>query len=529
MTRDRDVELMNLPQDRARAVAIFGTASDVGKTAVAAGLCRLLARRGISVAPFKAQNMALNSFVTPEGGEIGRAQAMQAQACGRDPHVDMNPILLKPESDRRAQVIVRGQVSHSLEAQAYFDRRDELWTVVHESYDRLAHTCEAIVIEGAGSAAEVNLREHDLVNWRMAHWADASVLLVADIDRGGVFAQALGTLDLLTPHERRRVIGLVVNKFRGDPQLFADGVRYLESRTGLPVCLVPFLRDAHLDQEDSLDLARDAQRAFSDSSVNVAVVLVTRMSNFTDFNALAREKDVNLQYVGIPEALDRADVVILPGSKNTLADLRDLIERGFEPALKAHVDRGGELLGICGGYQMMGRHIHDPDGLEGGGASSGFGFLDIRTELKSPKICRRIRGRISTLEGLGDCVIEGYEIHMGRIMGDTIPPCFAVHSPSSEGKFNSVDPAADEEEGTWTLGGRVWGTSIHGLFDQASFRRGWIDRARIRKGFPALGIASSQSPSNSLDCALDRWADHLERHVNLTPIIDCLGRSFLSR
>jgi adenosylcobyric acid synthase len=345
----------------------LGTASDVGKTAVAAGLCRLLTRQGIRVAPFKAQNMALNSFVTPEGGEIGRAQALQARACGLEPHVDMNPILLKPESDRRAQVIIRGQALHSLEAQAYFDRRDDLWTVVHESYDRLAETCEAIVIEGAGSAAEVNLREHDLVNWRMAHWADANVLLVADIDRGGVFAQVLGTLDLLAPDERRRVIGLVVNKFRGDPHLFADGLRYLEARTGLPVWLVPFLRDAHLDQEDCLDLASDSQLAFSDSALNVAVVLVPRLSNFTDFNALAREEDVNLRYVATPAELDRADVVILPGTKNTLADLHDLFERGFGPALKAHVDRGGELLGICGGYQMMGRHIHDPDGLEAGG------------------------------------------------------------------------------------------------------------------------------------------------------------------
>ena len=518
---------MTPAKHRAKAIAVLGTASDVGKTAVAAGLCRLLARQGISVAPFKAQNMALNSFVTPEGGEIGRAQALQAQACGLEPHVDMNPILLKPESDRRSQVIIRGQALHSLEAQAYFDRRDELWTIVHESYDRLATTCEAIVIEGAGSAAEVNLREHDVVNWRMAHWADANVLLVADIDRGGVFAQVLGTLDLLAPDERRRVIGLVINKFRGDPHLFADGVQYLESRTRLPVWLVPFLRDAHLDQEDRLDLASASQRAFSDSSVNVAVVLLPRLSNFTDFNALAREEDVSLRYVSTPEELDRADVVILPGTKNTLADLHDLFERWFGPALKAHVDRGGELLGICGGYQMMGRHIHDPDGLEAGGSSPGFGFLDIQTELKSPKICRRIRGRVSVLEGLRDCMIEGYEIHMGRIIGDTMPPCFTLHLPATDGKSGSPDPGPDEEEGTWADGGRVWGTSIHGLFDHASFRRGWIDRARIRKGYPALGLPASPSPSASLDCALDRWADHLERHVNLTPIIKGFGRSFL--
>lgn len=515
-------------QPRARAIAVLGTASDVGKTAVSAGLCRILVRHGIRVAPFKAQNMALNSFVTPEGGEIGRAQALQARACGLDPHVDMNPILLKPESDRRSQVIVRGQAIQSLEAQAYFDRREEIWAIVRESYDRLAGAYEAIVIEGAGSAAEVNLREHDVVNWRTARWADAKVLLVADIDRGGVFAQMLGTLDLLAPDERRRVIALVVNKFRGDPRLFADGQQYLEARTGLPVWLVPFLPDAHLDQEDRLDLAASAQRAFLDSSVNVAVVLLPRLSNFTDFNALAREEGLSLRYVATPEDLSHADVIILPGTKNTLDDLRYLVERGFGPAFKAHVDRGGELIGICGGYQMMGRHIHDPDGLEAGGSSPGFGFLDIQTELKSPKICRRVRGRVSALEGLDDCVIEGYEIHMGRITGRTRSSCFTLHRPATDEAFRSCDPSLSEEEGTWAFGGRVWGTSIHGLFDHASFRLGWMNRARTRKGLPAIGLATHLSASASLDSALDRWADHLERHMNLASIIEGFERSFPS-
>jgi adenosylcobyric acid synthase len=520
---------MTITKHRARAVAVLGTASEVGKTTVAAGLCRLLARQGIRVAPFKAQNMALNSFVTPEGGEIGRAQALQAQACGLEPHVDMNPILLKPESDRQSQVIIRGQALHSVEAQAYFDRRDELWTVVHESYDRLAESYEAIIIEGAGSAAEVNLREHDLVNWRMAHWADAKVLLVADIDRGGVFAQVLGTLDLLTPDERRRVVGLVINRFRGDPHLFADGVRYLESHTGLPVWLVPFLRDAHLDQEDSLDLTTASHQTFSDSCVNVAVVLVPRLSNFTDFNALAREEEVRLRYVAAPQELTHADVVILPGTKNTLADLQYLSTRGFGPALKTHVERGGELIGICGGYQMMGREIRDPDGLEAGGSSPGFGFLDIQTLLKSPKICRRIRGRVSALAGLRDRVIEGYEIHMGRIIGQTGPPCFTLHLAALDGTSGLFDPVLDEEEGTWTCGGRVWGTSIHGLFDHPSFRQGWINRARTRKGFPALRLPARQSPSASLDSALDRWADHLERHMNLTSFVEGFRGTFFRR
>lgn len=529
LVHSREYDTMNLAQPRARALAVLGTASDVGKTAVAAGLCRLLSRQGISVAPFKAQNMALNSFVTPEGGEIGRAQALQARACGLEPHVDMNPILLKPESDRRSQVIIRGQTLHSLEAQAYFDRRDDLWTIVHESYDRLAESYEAIVIEGAGSAAEVNLREHDLVNWRMAHWADAQVFLVADIDRGGVFAQVLGTLDLLTPDERRRVVGLLINKFRGDPHLFSDGVEYLESRTGLPVWLIPFLRDAYLDQEDSLDLTSTPQRTFSDSAVNVAVVLVPRLSNFTDFNALAREEDVRLQYVRTPEELAAADVVILPGTKNTIADLQYLAERGFGPVLKTYVDRGGELIGICGGYQMMSRDIRDPEGLEGGGSSQGLNFLNIRVELRSPKICRRIRGRVSALEGLRGCAIEGYEIHMGRIIGEARPPCFSLHRPGTQDGSDALAPGSDEDEGTWAFGGRVWGTSIHGLFDHPSFRREWVNRARTRKGLPAVSHPPYPSPSAVLDSALDRWADHLERHMNLVAIIKDLGRSVQSR
>ena len=333
---------MTISGTPAKALAILGTGSDVGKTLIVAGICRLLSRRGVWVAPFKAQNMALNSFVTIDGGEIGRAQALQAQACGIEPTVDMNPILLKPESDSRSQVVVKGKVYEALDALAYFERKETLFNIVRDCYARLASEYECVVIEGAGSAAEINLRDRDIVNWPVVELADASVVLVADIDRGGVFAQIIGTLDLLAPHERLRVRGVIVNKFRGDRRLFEDGVRLLEERTGLPILgVVPYLRDLRLDQEDSLDLSHSRSVQFKSEVTNIAVVLLPRMSNFTDFNALAAEKDVALRFASSPEDLQGADVVILPGSKNTLEDLDYLATSAFPDALRSHVAQRG--------------------------------------------------------------------------------------------------------------------------------------------------------------------------------------------
>lgn len=356
---------------KAESLAILGTGSDVGKSVLTAGICRLLSRIGVHVAPFKAQNMSLNSFVTPEGGEIGRAQALQATACGIPPHVDMNPILLKPESDSCSQVVVLGRAFAKQEASAYFDGRRILWSIVEDSYARLANQYEMMVIEGAGSAAEVNLRKQDLVNWPVVKMADAHVLLVADIDRGGVFAQILGTLDLLEPEERDRVCGVVVNKFRGDAELFTDGVRFLESRSGVPVLgVIPYLRDLMLDQEDSLGHVIHQGARFASDRVNIAVILLPHMSNFTDFNILSAEEDVALKYARTPAMLSDADIVIIPGSKSSVADLSYLREKGFVPLLEKHLQHEREMIGICGGYQMLGRMIVDPDHVEQGGISS---------------------------------------------------------------------------------------------------------------------------------------------------------------
>jgi adenosylcobyric acid synthase len=457
--------------------------------------------------------MALNSFVTFDGGEIGRAQALQAQACGIEPTVDMNPILLKPESDSRSQVIVKGQVYEVLDALAYFERRETLFKIVRDCYARLATEYECVVIEGAGSAAEINLRDRDMVNWPVVELADASVVLVADIDRGGVFAQIIGTLDLLAPHERKRVLGVIVNKFRGDRRVFEDGVRILEMRTGLPVLgVVPYLRKLRLDQEDSLDLVRFRSVQFKPDLINVAVVLLTRMSNFTDFNALAAEKDVALRFAASPDDLRGADVVIIPGSKNTLEDLDYLMTSGFSGALESHVHRGAELVGICGGYQMLGQEIADPKGLERGGTSTGLGFLDVTTELDAPKICRQVRAT-SLLHGVEQhAPVCGYEIHMGRTSRGTANPCFQIEASEIwEGTARGDEGAASEN-------GCIWGTSIHGLFDQAGFRRGWLNRVRGRKGLSPISPRESELVTTQLRAELDRWADHLEQYVNMDAI-----------
>jgi len=504
---------------QARAVAILGTGSDVGKSLIATGICRLLARRGVGVAPFKAQNMALNSFVTFDGGEIGRAQALQAQACGIEPTVEMNPILLKPVSDARSQVVVRGTVYETLDALSYYERKEMLFNIVQECYARLAGEYECVVIEGAGSAAEINLRDRDMVNWPVVEFADASVVLVADIDRGGVFAQIIGTLDLLAPHERRRVRGLIVNKFRGDCRLLDDGICMLEARTGLPVLgVVPFLRDLRLDQEDSLDLTRSRSTEFQPDFINIAVVLLPRMSNFTDFNALTAEKDVVLRFAASPNDLHGADVVILPGSKNTLGDLDYLVTSGFSDALESHVHRGGELIGVCGGYQMLGQEIADPKGLERGGTSLGLEFLDVTTQLEAPKICRQVSA-VSLLQGVAPHLpVRGYEIHMGRTSRGTVNPCFHIETTKRVGANQG------ENEGAVSESGLVWGTSIHGLFDQPEFRRGWLNRVRGRKGLALISPHESELVEAHLRGELDRWADHIERHVDMNAIYSiCIG------
>ncbi len=504
-----------------KALAILGTGSDVGKSLVAAAICRLLYRAGNNVAPFKAQNMSLNSFVTPDGGEMGRAQVLQAQACGLTPNVVMNPILLKPEADSRSQVIVQGKVWECQEAKDYFAKKAVLWELVKSSYEELAKNHEVIVIEGAGSAAEMNLRDRDIVNWPVAELADAAVILVADIDRGGVFAQVIGTMDLLAPEERKRVIGVIINKFRGDLTLFDDGVKIIEKRTGVPVFgVIPYLRDLELDQEDSVDIERFRWTTFGQETVNVAVVLLPRMSNFTDFNQLAAESDVALRYVASPQELQGADIIILPGSKTTIEDLNYLRKAKFEEGIIEHAKRGGETIGICGGFQMLGGNINDPQHVETGGCSKGLGLLEVETELLTSKETVQVRARTSVGAWDQQHMVEGYEIHMGLTSrGKRALPCFSilpktVHSSSGQ--------AFERDDGAMRADGLVWGTYIHGVFDQPGFRREWLNRVRVRKKLPPLDVEMSESVSTRLTHALDRWADHLGTFVNMKRIFSAL-------
>lgn len=496
-----------------KALAIFGTGSDVGKSLVTAGLGRIFHRSGVRVAPFKAQNMSLNSFVTAEGGEMGRAQVLQARACGLHPHVDMNPILLKPEADRRSQVVVQGTVWGSREAGSYFDAQTGLAHYVRQSYERLAAQHELIVIEGAGSAAEINLRDRDIVNWPVAEMADAKVILVADIDRGGVFAQVIGTLDLLEPDERERVLGVVINKFRGDRRLFDDGVAMLEKRTGMPVLgVVPFVRDLTLDQEDSVTIeSGSTEAAFSADTVNIAVILLPRMSNFTDFNGLAAEADVALRYARAPEDVGGADVIILPGSKQTIQDLQYVRDKGFAAALASHVQARREMVGVCGGFQMLGKRIDDPHGVEGGGQTEGFHLLPVDTELHPDKRTVQVTANVLLPGMSGEEMVQGYEIHVGLTARHGGEPCFRI-----------LDEAGDREDGAASADGLVWGTYIHGVFDDPAFRRAWLNRVRVRKGLAPRPVAESMKVTQRLSSALDEWADHVARHVDMTSVCQAL-------
>lgn len=506
--------------DGARAIMIQGTGSYVGKSVLCAGLCRLLRQAGYRVAPFKAQNMALNSFVTADGGEIGRAQAVQAEAAGIEPTVDMNPILLKPSTDQDAQVVLHGRVWGRVGAGDYGEYLRAAWPAVEASYARLAAAHDVIVIEGAGSPAEVNLRDRDIVNMRMARLAHAPVLLVGDIDRGGVFAALVGTLDLLEAPDRERVHGFIINKFRGDTTLLEPGLRFLEARTGRPILgVVPYLADLAIPEEDGVSVEDGAaRRRGRDGRVRIGVVLLPHIANFTDFDALAAGEGVGLRYLTAPAEVAGMDVVILPGTKNTVADLLWLRERGFAAALAAHRAGGGLTVGVCGGFQMLGRRIEDPWRMETDlGGVDGLGLLEVHTTLARTKVTCRVRVRPaegSPLAGLGPW--EGYEIHLGETrLGPGAAAAFHIR--------RHHDPAREVADGAVAPDGRTWGTYVHGLFDDGAARRRFVSWACDLRGLPPPGAPAGAPAAAARDAAYERLAAALRAHLDLDRLYGIVG------
>nr|MBL8412541.1 cobyric acid synthase [Dechloromonas sp.] len=472
------------------ALMVQGTTSDAGKSTLVAAICRILKRRGVRVAPFKPQNMALNSAVTVDGGEIGRAQALQALAAGLAPHTDFNPVLLKPTTDRKAQVIIHGKVATDLDAKAYHAYKPRAMGAVLESWGRLTAAYEAVIVEGAGSPAEINLRDRDIANMGFAEAVDCPVILVADIDRGGVFAHLVGTLDLLSPSEQARVKGFVINRFRGDIGLLESGLTWLEKRTGKPVLgVLPYLHGLMLDAEDAIATATMAKGA---TKLKVVAPAYPRVSNHNDLDPLRLHPEVDFRWVGPGEAPPPADLIVLPGSKAVRADLDWLRSQGWEAAIRKHLRYGGKVIGLCGGYQMLGRAIHDPAGLEGAaGSLAGLGVLDVETTLEAEKQLRNVSGHL-LLDG--QPAMTGYEIHLGVTAGDGL-----VRPAVSLGDGRQDGAISDDEQ--------ALGTYCHGLFDHPQALTALLAWAGMTESaqvdFAARREADLDRLADSVEAALD--------------------------
>lgn len=476
------------------ALMVQGTTSDAGKSTLACALLRLLMRAGVRAAPFKPQNMALNSAVTTDGGEIGRAQAVQAQAAGLEPHADFNPILLKPCSDKGAQVIVHGRLAATLDARAYHDYKPQVRAAVLASWARLQAQHDCLVVEGAGSPAEINLRDNDIANMGFAQAADIPVILIADIDRGGVFAHLCGTLDLLSAEERKRVKGFVINRFRGDLALLTPGLEWLEARTGVPVLgVLPYWQGLFLDAEDSLAL-NAPQLASPQAALRIIAPALPRMANHTDCDVWRLHEAVDFRWVGADETPPPADLVILPGSKNVCSDLAWLREQGWESDLARHLRYGGKVFGICGGLQMLGKRIADPHGVEGAsGACEGFGWLDLESTLGAEKNLARQRGTL-LLDGAA-AQIEGYEIHHGHSQGAAL----------SQPLLRFQDGAV---EGAISADNQIAATCLHGVFDSVAAQQAVLRWLGAGEDAAAVDLATRR------EADLDRLADGVAQHID---------------
>jgi adenosylcobyric acid synthase len=496
----------------AKTLMVQGTASSVGKSILVTALCRIFRQDGLRVAPFKSQNMALNSFVTREGGEIGRAQAVQAEAARVEPSVDMNPVLLKPEADARSQVIVLGKVAANLPAREYYRYTPRLLQVVEESLERLRSQYDVVVIEGAGSPAEINLKESEIVNMRVARMAGAPVLLVGDIDRGGVFASIIGTLELLDDEERGLVKGTIINKFRGDVSLLKPGLDFLEKRSGKPVLgVVPFFRGIRIAQEDSvwLEERREDPSSGSRTGLDVAIVGLPHMSNYDDFDPLD-EMGCTVRYVGEIGQMGNPDLIILPGTKTTVLDLNHIRGCGLGTAVVRRAAAGTPVIGICGGYQMLGKTINDPLHVESAEvAVEGLGLLDIETTFESVKTTTQVRATVvaagGLLGGLAGMNISGYEIHMGQTTRHGGAPVFRVVA--------TPDGPASYFDGTARGDGTIFGSYIHGLFHNAAFTHGLLDFLRQRRGVPVTA-----APDIDRDEQYDALATVVRQSIDMNAV-----------
>ena len=494
----------------ARAIMFLGTGSDVGKSIAAAAFCRIFKKRGYRVAPFKAQNMSNNSFVTVEGGEIGRAQVVQAEAAGLLPSIHMNPILLKPSSDMGSQIILQGKVFGQMNAVDYYALKPTLKSVVMESYNKLAGEYEVIVMEGAGSCCEMNLKANDLVNFSMAKAANAPCILVADIDRGGVFAQIMGSFQLMTKKERELTMGFLINKFRGDPTLFLSGIDYIEKKTRRPVLgLIPFYEDILIDPEDSVAVQEDkrALRPIGPKTVNMAVLKLPAIANFTDLETLTREPDVVVNYLFRPKEFSNGyDCLVLPGTKNVMEDAVWMARTGWKRAIRGFIEGGGRVLGICGGYQLLGERIKDPLGVESHrGVVKGLGLLPVETVLEGNKVVRRVTGTCLTTGKR----IKGYEIHMGTSRGlrGEGAPFLRIHEPGKQ--LSWLDGWSAE-------GGRITGTYVHGVLDSPGFRGEFLNGIRRDKG---LRKRPPKQGRLARFHQYDRLAEHFEAHCDVDKIV----------
>ena len=486
----------------AKVIMVQGTMSNAGKSLLVAGLCRIFKQDGYRVAPFKSQNMALNSFITSEGLEMGRAQVMQAEAAGMTPMVCMNPILLKPTNHTGSQVIVNGEVLGNMSARDYFAFKKQLVPDIKKAFKKLEEYAEIIVIEGAGSPAEINLKQNDIVNMGMAEMVDAPVLLVGDIDRGGVFAQLLGTLMLLEEKEKKRVKGLVINKFRGDKSILDPGIEMLEEKGDVPVVgVVPYM-ELSLEDEDSLTERFDRK---SEGLIDIAVIRYPRISNFTDFNVFEQMPEVTVRYVTSISELHHPDIIFLPGSKNTMGDLKWMRQNGLEAAVKK-LSEDIPVFGICGGYQMLGQEISDPDGVEEGGKIRGMELLPVSTILMAEKKRCQIEGKIERLSGLfhvlSDCKFKGYEIHMGRT-----------------GTEEKVVVTSDMNE-------NIYGSYVHGLFDEGTIANSMIQTLAEKKGI-RIENGEFEDYQTFKDKQYDKLADTLRMYLNMEEIYEMLGESHL--